>query len=138
MQNPWQALLEDLWPSRGVPPDLLWRRKALLHMAIAMAIALAAGPEIIAAMEMTTLLELLGASLFLTAFRAGAVLVLLRLWDAFCRVALPAAQLVVLRSDARLPAKAATLTYVSAHAAWCLTFAFIVVAWASYVLQIAI
>ena len=75
MQNPWQALLEDLWPSRSVPSELLWRRKALLHTAIALVIALAAGPEIIAAIEMTTLLELLGASLFLAAFRAGATLV---------------------------------------------------------------
>jgi hypothetical protein len=138
MQDSWKAFLEALWSSRSVPPHPMWRRKALLHVAIAMAIALAAGPEIVAAMEMTALLELLGASLFLTAFRAGAVLALLRLWEVFCRVVLPAPQLVILRSDARVPAKAMALTYVSAHAAWCLAFAFIVVEWWNHVLQVAI
>lgn len=43
-------------------------RQALLHMAIAAAIAVAAGPDIVAAMELRILLELLGAALFLTVY----------------------------------------------------------------------
>jgi hypothetical protein len=138
MKSQWQTLLEDLWPSRSVPRDLLWRREALLYIAIAIAIALAAGPEIIAAMEMTTLLELLGASLFMTAFTAGAKLVLIRLWNAVCRVALPAPQLVVVRSGASTPTKAVALIYVSAHATWCLAFVFIFGAWGHYVFQLTV
>ena len=132
MQGQWQTLLEDLWPSRSVPRDLLWRREALLFIAIALAISLAAGPEIFAAMEMTTLLELLGASLFMTAFAAGARLALMRVWSAIGRVVLPAPQLLIIRSAASAPAKAAALIYVSAHATWCLAFVIIVGAWAQY------
>jgi hypothetical protein len=138
MQSQWQALLEDLWPSRSVPRDLLWRREALLFIAIALAISLAAGPEIIAAMEMTTLLELLGASLFMTAFAAGARLALMRLWDAIGRVVLPAPQLVVIRSAASAPVKAAALIYVSAHATWCLAFVLVIGAWGHYVFRLAV
>ena len=51
-------------------------RKRLLHYLIILAIGLAAGPDIIAAMEMRILLELLGATLFLTVFATGARLAL--------------------------------------------------------------
>jgi len=138
MQSQWRTLLEDLWPSRSVPRDLLWRREALLFIAIAIAIALAAGPEIVAAMEMTTLLELLGASLFMTAFTVGARLVLIGLWNAVCSVVLPAPQLVVIRSGASAPAKAVALIYVSAHATWCLAFVFIIGAWGHYVFHLTV
>jgi hypothetical protein len=103
-----------------------------------MAIALAAGPEIIAAMEMTTLLELLGASLFMTAFSAGARLVLMRLWNEICSVALPAPQLIVIRSGASAPVKVAALIYVSAQAAWCLAFVLIIGAWGHYVFRLTV
>jgi hypothetical protein len=138
MQGQWQTLLEDLWPSRSVPRDLLWRREALLFIAIALAISLTAGPEIIAAMEMTTLLELLGASLFMTAFAAGARLLLMRVWTAIGRVVVPAPQLVVVRSAASAPVKAAALIYVAAHATWCLAFVFIVGAWGNYIFRLAV
>jgi hypothetical protein len=132
MQNQWQTLLEDLWPSRSLPRHLLWRREALLFLVIALAISLAAGPEVFAAMEMTTLLELLGASLFMTAFAAGARLALMRLWGAIGRVVLPAPQLVIIHSGASAPVKAAALIYVSAHVTWCLAFVIIVGAWAQH------
>jgi len=138
MQSQWQALLEDLWPSRSVPRDLLWRRDAMLFIVIALAIALAAGPEIIAATEMTTLLELLGASLFMTAFAAGAKLALMGLLNAIGRVVLPAHQLVLARSAASVPTKTAALIYVSAHATWCLALLFIIGAWGHYVVRLAV
>jgi len=138
MQSQWQTLLEDFWPSRGVPRGLLWRREAMLFMAIAVAISLAAGPEIFAAMEMTTLLELLGASLFMTAFVSGARLALMRLWDAIERVLLPAPQMVVVRFSASTPAKAAALIYVSARAAWCLAFVLIIGAWSHHTFRLIV
>jgi hypothetical protein len=105
-------------------------------MVVAMAIAVAAGPEIVAALEMSTLLELLGVSLFMTAFTAGAKLVLIRFWRAMGGVLLPLPQLSILHADAPAPAKAAALVYVSAHAAWCVTFVFITGAWGHYVFQL--
>jgi len=137
MRHQWQALLELLWPSRVDPTASHDRRIALLQASIAIAIALAAGPEIFAAMEMTALLELLGATLFLTAFAAGAKLVALSLWSAFCRIALPAPLLAVVRSDASTSAKALALVYVTAHATWCLTYVFIVGAWTHWAAQLA-
>jgi hypothetical protein len=138
MRRQWQALLELLWPSRVAPTANQDRRIALLQAGIAIAIALAAGPEIIATMEMTALLELLGATLFLTAFAAGAKLLALSMWSAFCRIALPAPQLAIVRSDASTPAKSLALLYVTAHATSCLTFVFIVGAWTRWVVQLAI
>jgi hypothetical protein len=136
MASGWRKLLEELWPSRSVPRHLMWRREALLFIVIAMTIAAAAGPEIIAAMEMTTLLELLGASMFLTAFSAGGRLVLATLWSAAIRVLLPAPQWVVFRFGPSLPARAVALVYVSAFAAWCLTFVLIMGLWGRFVFRL--
>lgn len=138
MQHQWQALLELLWPSRYDPAASRERRIALLQVGIAVAIALAAGPEIIAAMEMTALMELLGATLFLTSFAAGAKLVALSIWSALCRIALPAPQLAVVRSDASTPVKALALIYVTAHAAWCLALVLIFGTWTRWVVQLAV
>lgn len=80
MRHQWLAFLEFLWPSRFDPTASRERRTAQLQACIAIAIALAAGPEVFAAMEMTVLLEMLGATLFLTAFAAGAKLMASRLW----------------------------------------------------------
>ena len=120
MKHQWQDFLELVWPSRYDPIASRERRIALLQAAIAIAIPLAAGPEILLAMEMTALLEVLGAILFLTAFAAGAKLLALSIWQATCRLLLPAPQIALLRSDASPPAKALALIYVTAHAAWCL------------------
>ena len=138
MRNQWQAVRELFWPSRFDPTASQGRRTALLQAGIAIAIALAAGPEVFAAMEMTALLELLGATLFLTAFAAGVKLVALRMWRALCRISLPAPQLAIVRSDASSPAKVLALAYVTAHAAWCLTRVLIVGAWARWVVQLAV
>ena len=120
MKHPWQEFLELLWPSRYDPIASRERRIALLQALIAIAIPLVAGPEIFLAMEMTALLEVLGAILFLTAFAAGARLLAMSIWQRICRLLLPAPQMAVLRSGAPVPAKAFALMYVSVHAAWCL------------------
>jgi hypothetical protein len=107
----------------------------MLRAVIAAGIIAAAGPEVIAALEMTALLELLGVSLFLAAFQAGSKLALVRLWEAFCAIALPAPQVAIVRSDARPLARAAALTYASAHAAWCLVFVLIIGAWGHHMFK---
>jgi hypothetical protein len=131
-----RTLLEFIWPSRNDPAANHERRAAVLRVCIAMAIALAAGPEIFAAMEMTALLDLLGAVLFLTAMSAGAKLMALSIWSAICKIALPAPQLAVLRSDASTPTKALALVYVAAHVIWCPALVFIFASWSRWVIQL--
>jgi len=120
MRYHWQALLELIWPSRYNPIASHERRMALLQAIIAVAIALAAGPEIFAAMEMTALLEVLGAVLFLAAMSAGAKLVALRVWRAFHSSIFPLPPAAVMRSCASMPAKTVALIGLTAHALWCL------------------
>jgi len=123
MRYHWQALLELIWPSRYNPIASHERRMALLQAIIAMAIALAAGPEIFAAMEMTALLEVLGAVLFLAAMSAGAKLVALRVCRAFHSSIFPLPPAAVMRSCTSTPAKALALIGLAGHAMWCLALA---------------
>jgi len=137
MRHQWQSLLEHLWPSRSGPSASQERRIALLQAGIALAIALASGPEIFAAIELTTLLELLGASLFLTAFAAGAKLTAMSLWRAACNILLPAGQIAVIRSDAAVTAKAQALIYCAVNAAWWLAGVLVVGISLHSVIQVA-
>jgi len=119
----WQAFLELVWPSRYDPITNRERRIALLQASIAIAIIFAAGPEIVVAVEMTALLELLGAILFLTAMAAGAKLVALRVWSAICSTAFPVSPAALVRSYPSIAGKALALICVVAHATWCLAMA---------------
>jgi len=123
MRQQWQAFLELVWPSRYDPNAGYERRIALLQALLAIAIALAAGPEIFVAMEMTAFMELLGAILFLTAMSAGAKLVAVSIWSVIRSIAFPAPLPVVMRADASIPAKALALIYVAGHATWCVAMA---------------
>lgn len=123
MQHNWRQFLELLWPSRYDPIASHARRIALLQTVLAIAIALAAGPEVFAAMEMTAVMELLGALLFLTAMTVGAKLVLLNLWNTVRAIAFPIPLPVVVRSDASLLANAKACAYVAAHASFCVVLA---------------
>ena len=123
MRNQWQAVLELIWPSRYDPIASHERRIALLQAGIAVAIALAAGPEIFVAMEMTAVLELLGAILFLTAMAAGAKLVASNIRSAIYDIAFPVPPAAVVRSGASMPANALALMTIAAHATWCLVMA---------------
>jgi len=126
MQHQWQSFLELLWPSRSDASASQSRRMAFLQVGIALAIALAAGPEIFLAIEMTTLLELLGASLFLTAFATGAKFTVWSSWRAARNTLLPAAEIYVIRSNAAVSAKAQALIYCAINAAWWLAGSLVV------------
>jgi hypothetical protein len=91
-------------------------RIRLLYMIIFFAIVMAAGPEYFAALELTTLLELLGATLFLAAYAAAARLVLRKVWSLALAAFVPAPQRALL--FARIPAheKAAALAYSFVYA----------------------
>ena len=123
MRNQWQDFLELIWSSRYDPIASRKRRIALLEVFLAVVIALAAGPEIFAAMEMTALMELLGGVLFLTAMRAGARLFTLNIWNATYRFAFPVPLAAIVRPNASMPLKALASTYVAAIALWSLVLA---------------
>src|SRR6478735_1419779 len=99
MRQLWQDFRESIWRSRYDPIASRERRIAVLQAALAIAIALAAGPEIFAAMEMTAFMELLGAVLFLTAMAAGSRLVAISLWSSIRSIAFPIPLPVVVRAD---------------------------------------
>jgi hypothetical protein len=123
MQQLWQTFLELVWPSRYDPIARHQRRIAVLQAVLAIAIALAAGPDIFVAMEMTAVMELLGALLFLTAMAAGARLVLLSIWSAIRSIAFPIPLPFVVRADTSMLAKALASIYVAGHATWCVAMA---------------
>jgi hypothetical protein len=103
----------------------MFKHARALQVLIALAIAVAYGPEIFAAMEMTVILELLGASLFLTAFAAGARLLLTDLSRKLYDLLIAAAQMAVIRSDAPTGQKALACVYVAGQVVWCVLFAVI-------------
>ena len=123
MRHTWQAFLELLWPSRYDPIAGHARRLASLQAGIAIAIALAAGPEIFLAMEMTAVLELLGALLFLTAMAAGAKLVALSICSAVYDLAFPVPPAAIVRCQASMPAKALAAICVAGYATWSIALA---------------
>ena len=123
MKRQWQAFLELVWSSRYDPIANHERRIALLQTVLAMAIALAAGPEIFVAMEMTAVMELLGAVLFLAAMSAGVKLAVLGICETLRNIACPIPLPVFVRPDASIPAKALSSAYVVAHATWCVVMA---------------
>jgi hypothetical protein len=91
----------------------------MLQAVLALAITLAWGPEILAAMEMTALLELLGAGLFITAYVAAFKLKAIELGQALHNMVSPLGQLVLLRSSARASLKAAAAASALVNVAWC-------------------
>ena len=123
MRNQWQDFLELIWSSRYDPIASHQYRLALLEVFLAVVIALAAGPEVFAAMEMTALMELLGGVLFLTAMGAGARLVALSIWNAIYRVTFPVPLAAIVRPDASIPLRALASLYVAAIALWSLVLA---------------
>jgi hypothetical protein len=90
-------------------------RERLLHVLIIVAIGLAAGPDIFAAMEMRILLEILGTALFLTAFASGARLA----WEqSLClleHALLPAAPAAAFRQGRSCSERSIAAIYILEH-----------------------
>src|SRR6185295_5981101 len=118
MREQWQALLELVWPSHYDPIASHERRVAVLQAVLAIAISLAAGPEVFAAMEMTAVMELLGAVLFLTAMSAGARLLALSIWSGIRSIVFPIPLPVAVRANTSMLTKALASLYVAGHATW--------------------
>ena len=123
MRNLWQEFLELIWSSRYDPIASHKHRIALLEVVLAVVIAVAAGPEVFSAIEMTALMELLGGVFFLTAMGAGARLVALNTWNAIYTLAFPVPLAAIVRPNAAIPLKALASMYVAAIALWSLVLA---------------
>jgi hypothetical protein len=74
-------------------------------------------------MEMTALMEFLGAVLFLTAMSAGVRLVVSSIWNSIRGIAFPIPLPVVVRANTSILAKALASIYVAGHATWCVAMA---------------
>lgn len=83
-------------------------------------IVLLAGPEVFAAIELTTLLELVGATLFLLAFSAAFKLLGLSILDSIRRVFLPSEFLAMIRMRGRPDVVTVGLCLVAVNA--CILF----------------
>jgi hypothetical protein len=123
MRSQWQEFRELICSSRYDPIASRERRIALLQAVLAIAIALAAGPEVFLAMEMTAVMELLGALLFLTAMGAGAKLVAWHARNFVRSVLFPMPLPFLVWPRAPIPAKALSFVFAAAHASWCLALA---------------
>jgi hypothetical protein len=71
-------------------------------------------------MEMTALLEILGAGLFITAFVAGLKLKAMEVCRTLQSTVSPLGQLALLRSSAGVSLKAAAAASVLLNVAWCM------------------
>jgi hypothetical protein len=123
MRHGWNSFLELIWSSRYDPASNRECRIALLQGVLAVAISVAAGPEIFVAMEMTAVLEMLGAMLFLTAMSAALRLVLSNIWNAMRNTACPMPLPYAVRRGASIPANVFALICIAGHAAWCVAMA---------------
>lgn len=105
------------------------RKEVFWKLALGAVIAMAAGPEIFAALELQILLELLGAALFMTAFTAGARLALLDLGKLVLDLLVPPAHAAILRGDARHFERGLAAIHVLGRFAACACAVFVCVAW---------
>jgi hypothetical protein len=116
------SFIERLWPrhrAHATPTP----RERLLYALIVVAIMLAAGPELCAAIDLTLLLELLGASLFLTAFAAGARLIVTSFLRAAYDLVVPRLARFVLCSETSVPVKVYAAVYIAFNALWWIAIA---------------
>jgi len=123
MRQLWKSFLELIWSSRYDPIASRQRRIALLQAILAIAISVAAGPEIFVAIEMTAVMEILGAVLFLAAMSAGAKLIISSIWSAIRNTIFPIPLPFVVRRGASIPANVFALICITGHAAWCVAMA---------------
>lgn len=116
MNSPWQSFLELIWPSRSGPSNDHSYRLVLLQSLVAFGIALAAGPEVFLAAEMTAVLELLGVGLFLVAYGSAVLLLASRVARGLGAFLLPNAQEPFIHSSAPLQVRAYACLLIGFHA----------------------
>lgn len=103
------------------------RRELFLKVMLVMAIFMMAGPEIIPAIEMTTLLELLGATLFLTAYSSALRLLAHDVGRFLADTLFPPSLIAAFRQSTRLLEKGSIAGYLFFHVTHCLMMAAVVI-----------
>jgi hypothetical protein len=127
-------LLAWLFPTRS-DPRTLSRKEAFWFVVIVVAIGLAAGPDLFAALEMRVLLELLGTALFMTAFGAGAKLALLQIAQLTRNMVAPVTHVAVFYGSGRCFEKGLAATYIAGNVAWVAGMIFVCAAWVKVLLK---
>jgi hypothetical protein len=102
------------------------RRDLYLKVILVMAIFMMAGPELIPAIEMTTLLELLGVTLFLSAFSSAFRMLAQDASRFLADALLPPLLITVFRQSTRPLEKGNIAGYLIFHVTYCLLMAVVV------------
>jgi hypothetical protein len=89
MRDVLQMLRELAWPSKPAPGHQRPNVDIYLKPLVVLAIVLLVGPEVVAVVELTTLLDLLGATLFLTAFAAANKMLVMSFLESLRRLLVP-------------------------------------------------
>lgn len=103
------------------------RREHYLKVVLVMVIFMMAGPEIIPAIEMTMLLELLGGVLFLSAFSAALRMVAQDATRFLADAMLPPLLITVFRHSSRPLEKGNIAGFLVFHMAYCVLMALVIV-----------
>jgi hypothetical protein len=121
-----RKLLDRFLPSGSGPAKDGESRAVYYRFAVVLLIVLAIGPELVVLMDLaalTSLYEILGGALFVTAYASGAKLLAIELFRVVRKMLLPFAPLLLMRSALPRLEKVRALMYVSAATAWSLAFA---------------
>src|SRR4029077_2080877 len=92
-----QLIAESLWPSCSGAPSGRTSREACLKLLAILMIVLIAGPDIFAATELTTILELFGATMFLLSFAVGFWMLGLAAFEGLRDFLLPVEQVALIK-----------------------------------------
>jgi hypothetical protein len=120
-----RILLDRFRPSGSGPAKDSESRAAHYRFAVVLLIVLAIGPELVVLMDLaalTSLYEILGGALFVTAYASGAKLLAIEILRAVREMLLPFAPLLLMRSALPRLEKVRALMYISAATAWSLAF----------------
>lgn len=121
-------LIKVLWPGRTSVAGRHVSADDYLKVVVILIIALVAGPDIVAAIELTTLLELLGAAMFLLSFAIGFKLFGFALLEKFRQLLLPAQYVALVKLRGLPAARVHGVLLICRHdlAPCCLALAWIV------------
>jgi hypothetical protein len=94
------AIADLLWPAHSISRTGQQKLDAYLKPLVLLMIVLLVGPELVAVVELTTLLELLGATMFLFAFAVAYKMLGVMLLKAFVEVLVPGECVTLIRARA--------------------------------------
>lgn len=100
MQSLLKAIADCLWPERSIPRTGMQRLDVYLKPFVVLMIVLLVGPEVVAVVELTTLLDLLGATMFLFAFAVAYKMLGVTLLKRIAEVLVPGESVALIKARA--------------------------------------